>query len=73
MKDFVKQLFSSESGVSAMRVMGTYSLIIGSILACIGLYKGSDLVGLSALVSVFVGSAFAGKVLQKVQELKSGE
>lgn len=56
-----------------MRVMGMLSLVVGCILAFVGVYKGVDLMGLSALCTVFVGSAFAGKAIQKAQELKAGE
>lgn len=73
MKEFLEKLFSSTSDVSSMRVMGFFSLIIGSVIAFIGVFKGLELMGLSTLVGVFVGSAFAGKAIQKASELKHGE
>ncbi len=47
------------------------SLLVGSGLAIAGLCKGSDLVSLTALVSVFVVAAFGGKAAQKVVECRS--
>lgn len=73
MKDWLTKLFSEDSGVSSMRVMAFVSLFAGVTIAFIGVFRGSDLMGLSALAGVFVGSAFAGKAVQKAQEIKGGE
>lgn len=70
MLEALKKLFSSGSDVSCMRVMACVSLLAGILVAFVGLYKGSDLLGLSTLTGVFVGSAFGGKIMQKIQELK---
>lgn len=72
-QEWISKLFSADSGVSSMRIMAFVSLIVGSILAFIGVFKGSDLMGLATLCGVFVGSAFAGKAVQKASELKNGE
>lgn len=66
--DIIKKAFGEGSEVSMMRVMALGSLLVGSALAVIGLFRGSDLTGLAALSGVFVGSAFAGKVMQKKSE-----
>jgi hypothetical protein len=50
--------------------MSLISLLVGSLLAILGLYLKVDLLGLSALVGVFVGSGFTGKVAQKFAETK---
>lgn len=66
----LKSLLSEQSEISAMRVMSFISLLIGGILAVYGMYKGVSISELSILCGVFVGSAFGGKVLQKIQEVK---
>lgn len=71
MKHIFKVCFSENRTVSSMRVMASYAVVTASILGLIGLLKGSDLYGLTALVGVFVGSAFGGKVLQKKEEAKN--
>lgn len=62
MKKLFYALFSEDSEISIMRVMAVLSLLIGAGLAL----KGVD----SALVSIFVVSAFGGKVFQKFAEIK---
>jgi hypothetical protein len=66
----IKQLLDEKSSISMMRLMSLISLSIGSFLAIAGLYKGSDLMGLSALCSVFILAAFGGKAAQKMIEVK---
>jgi hypothetical protein len=68
--EYLKKLFAENSEVSSMRVMSMLALLIGSGIAFYGVHVGRELAGLSALVSVFVGSAFAGKVVQKFAEEK---
>lgn len=70
MLEYLKKIFSEASDISSMRIMSFLSLIIGAIVSLIGLFKGSELFGLATLAGVFVGSAFGGKVLQKIQEIK---
>lgn len=56
-----------------MRIMCILSLLVGSFIGIAGLYKGSDLIGLTALCSVFVTAAFGGKAFQKVVEARSNK
>lgn len=70
MKDIIKQLFSESSGISSMRVMSMIALLIAGTIALLGLYKTTDLTGLSMLVGAFLASAFGGKVFQKAQEIE---
>ena len=71
MKRFILEMLQeANGGISTTRVMAFYSLIMGSLIALYGLHQGSDLTGLSALCSVFVGAAFAGKVIQRHVEKK---
>jgi hypothetical protein len=66
MRDFFKQLFSENSGVSMMRVMSILALTAGIGIAFYGMSKlPVDYSGISLLVSVFLSAAFGGKVLQK--------
>jgi len=69
MKEWLKSLFSEAGGVSMMRVMGFIALIVGCVIAFVGMNKSPvDYSGISLLVSVFFGAAFGGKVLQKRSE-----
>ena len=68
MVKFINKLLAEHSDLSAVRFMGILALLIGGIIAAYGLHKGSDLVGLAALVSAFVTPAFAAKVWQKSLE-----
>lgn len=70
MKEWLLKLLSQSSGVSAMRVMSFISLLSGIIIAFVGVYENKDLSALAVLVGVFVGSAFAGKAVQKFSEAK---
>lgn len=71
MKTWLSALFSCEDNVSVMRVMSLLSLLVGTIVAVVGVLKGSDLKDLSWLVAVFVTSAFGGKAIQKGFEKKN--
>ena len=66
----LNKLFSEESNISMMRILSFISTIAGVAIAFVGMIMGRDLIGLSALAGVFVGTAFAGKVVQKIQEVK---
>lgn len=63
-------MFSESSDISSMRVLSFLSLVMGGIIATVGMYKQVELSGLSMLTGVFVGSAFGGKVMQKFAEVK---
>lgn len=71
MKDFLTQMFSESSTISAMRVMAVISLLMGCGIAIYGIAKSADLGGISEVCAVFVGAAFTGKVVQKFSEAKS--
>lgn len=64
----IREILSSDSPVSSMRLMAIISLLCGCFLGAFGLYMGRDLLGLAALCSVFVTAAFGGKVIQKTME-----
>lgn len=64
----IRELLSSDSNVSSMRLMSIISLLCGCCVAFFGLYMGRDLIGLSALCGVFVTAAFGGKISQKIME-----
>ena len=66
-----RELFSENSSISSMRVMSMISLLIGGGIAVYGVYMAKDLSGLAALVGIFVGSAFGGKLIQKNFETKT--
>lgn len=68
--EFIKQLLSESGSISMVRVMSLVSLIIGSIIGLYGISHSKDLSGVAQLCAVFVGSAFAGKVGQKIMENK---
>lgn len=65
MKDYFLQVMSDGGGSpSSLRWMSVLSLAVGVFIAVYGLLKGKDLSSLAVLVSVFVVSAFGGKVAQ---------
>lgn len=53
-----------------MRLMSFIALLWGCALSGYGLVEGKDLMGLTALCSVFVGAAFVGKTGQKYLETR---
>lgn len=65
---FARELLSDSGSISAVRVMALYSVLVGSGIAGYGVYKGKDLSGLAQVCGVFIGSAFAAKVTQKIVE-----
>jgi hypothetical protein len=66
----LERLFSEESPISMMRILSLIGTITGVALAFVGVIMNRDLMGLSTLVGVFVGASFAGKVVQKIHEVK---
>lgn len=59
--NFLRNLFSDSGNISMMRMLSLISLLIGGYLA---------LSGKDSSVSIFVISAFTGKVIQKAVESK---
>lgn len=68
MKAFIKDLLSSNTSVSSLRLMSFIALTVGCAIAIVGLSLNRDLMGLAALSSVFISAAFVGKVSQKFVE-----
>jgi len=66
----LKGLLSDTEGASMMRLMSLVSLLCGCLIGVYGVIRGTDMTGVAALSSVFVGAAFAGKVAQKHVENK---
>lgn len=73
MKKFFMDLLDENSTISSMRFMSITSLFIGGIIAAVGVYRATDFTGIGLLVSIFVGAAFTGKVMQKNAEIKETE
>lgn len=65
MLQWLHDLFSEQSNVSAMRVMAMLALVFACHLAAYGAYASKDV---SAMVGMFLGAAFTGKVAQKYME-----
>jgi len=68
MLTFIKNMLSSSTEVSAMRVMSFIALFIAGYLAVHGMNTGRDLNALAVLCTVFAGAAFGGKIAQKFAE-----
>jgi hypothetical protein len=66
----IRELCTSGSGVSSMRVMSFIALGFGGMIAVVGLAMRVNLTELSLLSGVFVGAAFGGKVGQKFAEVR---
>lgn len=64
----IREVLSEQGSISCMRVLSCVSLLVGSGIAIYGITHSKDLSGVTMLVSVFVGSAFGGKILQKKDE-----
>jgi uncharacterized membrane protein len=75
MKQFLRDLFSENGNISMMRVMSLLALSAGIAIAVIALSKpiAVDYSGVSMLVSVFLGAAFGGKVMQKRIEVSGAK
>lgn len=68
MKKLFRELFSESNKLSLMRVMSGFSLVVGTIIALIGIITKQNLTGVAELAGMFVISAFGGKVAQKAVE-----
>lgn len=68
LKVWLSKVLSETGEVSATRLHLFLSLILGFIIALIGLYKNSDLASLAILVGTFVGPSAALKGFQKTIE-----
>ena len=72
MADFIKALFSDNGSVSMMRVLSLICVLTAAGIAIHAITVGADLNATSILCSTFLGAGFAGKVIQKSMEAKSG-
>jgi hypothetical protein len=70
MKDFLSKLLSEAGAISTTRVVVFISLIMGFIIAIIGLCTNKDLGALSILVTAFIGPALTNKAISKFAETK---
>lgn len=71
MLSYIQRLLADTAGEpSSGRVMCFLSLFCGIGVAIAGLKMGKDLMGLAAVVAVFVGGAFGGKIAQSSIENK---
>jgi len=66
--EFLTSLLSKNGNISSARFVLLLSLIMGFIISLIGIYKGVNLIELSALVATFVGPSTALKGFQKTVE-----
>lgn len=73
MLNWIKDIFRSGSGVSAMRVMSAISIVTASYIGIAGLYKGSNLAELAILCGTFLTAGYTGKIIQKQSEVKMGD
>jgi len=69
--NIMMRLLNERDSLSMMRFLCLISMIIAGLIAFIGLIRGSDLVGLSALCGVFITAAIGGKAVQKNIEIKA--
>lgn len=65
MKAVIKSLLSDSGDISMLRLMALGSLLVGSGIGVYGVYMSKDLSGVAQICGVFVGAAFAAKVVQK--------
>ncbi len=65
MLQWLKDLFAESSSVSCMRVMSMISICFACALAAYGAHEAKDV---TAMVGLFLGTAFTGKVVQKSME-----
>lgn len=68
MKNIILLLLTEDSKISALRLMSLFSLLMGAGIAVYGIWNNKDLGGVAEICSVFVVSAFGGKVSQKWME-----
>lgn len=71
MNYFLTEILKERGDLSSMRLMSLFSLFMGALIACYGIYENKDLTGTAALVSIFVVAAFGGKIGQKITENKT--
>lgn len=72
MIEFLRNLFSENGSVSAMRVMSLICIFASCGIAIYGLNRPViDYSGLTLLCGTFLSAGMGGKVLQKSQEVKS--
>ena len=65
---FILALLSEDSKISTLRLMSLLSLFVGAGIAIYGISNSKDLTGVAEVCSVFVVSAFGGKIGQKWME-----
>jgi len=70
MKQFFKDLFSETSDVSMTRFLAFISTISAVGIAIVGLYKNTNMDGLSMLCGTFLGIGLGSKIVQKFAEVK---
>jgi hypothetical protein len=70
---FLLAVFEPRSAVSSVRFYAFISLLVGSALAFVGMFRNEDLYALATLCSVFIGGAFGGSVWHKFAEKKAGK
>lgn len=69
MKEWFNSLLSSNGGISMMRFMSLVCVLIASIIGIIAACRGSNFEGATMLITPFLTAAFAGKVMQKKDEV----
>ena len=67
---FLGKLLSSHSEYSSMRAMALICVLAAVAVGIYGIHENRDLIGVSALVTAFLGPALGAKVGQKYFERK---
>lgn len=70
MRKFFGKLISANSQYSSMRFMALLCVVIAGVIGLYGIHENRDLIGVSALVTAFLGPALGAKVGQKYFESK---
>lgn len=70
MKNVILELLSPKGQLSSLRALSFISLALGGYIGVTGIHSDKNLADVAILVSVFVGAAFGGKVMQKREESK---
>ena len=70
MFNIILSLLSEDSKISSLRLMSILCVLGALGIGAYGIAHGKDLIGLAALVTAFLGPAFAGKVMGKKFETK---
>lgn len=68
MHKFIIGLLSEDSKISSIRLMSILCVVSAILIACYGMYHNRDLIGISTVVTSFLGPAFAAKVVSKKLE-----